>query len=141
MASLGLSRIANSLVGDATRRGVSGGEKKRVNIGIELMKQPKILFLDEVRSFRLDSMDFDVLILTYYYYCSTKPTSGLDSRSAFVVMESLQRLCNQGMTVGKFTSPSSSEILQLAISLIYLQYSTQLSFSHSSTSYRYLCHV
>lgn len=48
MASLGLSRIANSLVGDATRRGVSGGEKKRVNIGVELMKQPRILFLDEV---------------------------------------------------------------------------------------------
>jgi ABC-type multidrug transport system ATPase subunit len=48
MASLGLARIANSLVGDATRRGVSGGEKKRVNIGVELMKQPKILFLDEV---------------------------------------------------------------------------------------------
>ena len=48
MASLGLSRIANSLVGDASRRGVSGGEKKRVNIGLELMKRPKILFLDEV---------------------------------------------------------------------------------------------
>ena len=39
MAALGLSRIAKSLVGDATRRGVSGGEKKRVNIGLELMKR------------------------------------------------------------------------------------------------------
>lgn len=39
MAALALSRIANSLVGDATRRGVSGGEKKRVNIGLELMKR------------------------------------------------------------------------------------------------------
>lgn len=47
MASLGLSRIANSPVGDASRRGISGGEKKRVNIGLELMKRPKILFLDE----------------------------------------------------------------------------------------------
>jgi len=74
MAQLGLSRIADSLVGDARRRGVSGGEKKRVNIGIELMKKPCILFLDE-------------------------PTSGLDSRSAFVVMEGLKRLCTQGMTV------------------------------------------
>ena len=35
MAALGLSRIANSLVGDARCRGVSGGEKKRVNIGLE----------------------------------------------------------------------------------------------------------
>ena len=48
MASLGLSRVADSLVGDSTRRGVSGGEKKRVNIGVELMKKPRILFLDEV---------------------------------------------------------------------------------------------
>ena len=46
MAALGLSRIANSVVGDARRRGVSGGEKKRVNIGLELMKRPKILFLE-----------------------------------------------------------------------------------------------
>lgn len=46
MASLGLSRIADSLVGDARRRGISGGEKKRVNVGIELMKRPRLLFLE-----------------------------------------------------------------------------------------------
>ena len=37
MASLGLSRVMHSMVGDVHRRGVSGGEKKRVNIGLELM--------------------------------------------------------------------------------------------------------
>jgi ABC-type multidrug transport system ATPase subunit len=37
LAKLGLARVANTIVGDVTRRGVSGGEKKRVNIGIELM--------------------------------------------------------------------------------------------------------
>lgn len=47
MASLGLSRVANNLVGDVHRRGISGGEKKRVNIGVELMSKPSILFLDE----------------------------------------------------------------------------------------------
>jgi ABC transport system ATP-binding/permease protein len=50
LASLGLSRVANSLVGDVKRRGVSGGEKKRVNIGLELMKRPAVLFLDEPTS-------------------------------------------------------------------------------------------
>jgi ABC-type iron transport system FetAB ATPase subunit len=50
MASLGLSRVANSLVGDIKRRGVSGGEKKRVNIGLELMALPSVLFLDEPTS-------------------------------------------------------------------------------------------
>lgn len=43
LASLGLSRVANSLVGDIRRRGVSGGERKRVSIGLELMALPSIL--------------------------------------------------------------------------------------------------
>lgn len=41
LAKLGLVRVADTIVGDVTRRGVSGGEKKRVNIGIELMGQPR----------------------------------------------------------------------------------------------------
>ena len=47
IADLGLTRVSSSIVGDVTRRGVSGGEKKRVNIGLELMSKPSILFLDE----------------------------------------------------------------------------------------------
>ena len=50
MANLGLSRVANNMVGDVTRRGVSGGEKKRVNIGLELMSRPSAIFLDEPTS-------------------------------------------------------------------------------------------
>jgi hypothetical protein len=50
LANLGLSRVADSLVGDVRRRGVSGGEKKRVNIGLELMARPSCLFLDEPTS-------------------------------------------------------------------------------------------
>lgn len=50
LANLGLARVANSLVGDVKRRGVSGGEKKRVNIGLELMARPACLFLDEPTS-------------------------------------------------------------------------------------------
>ena len=50
LASLGLSRVADSFVGDVRRRGVSGGEKKRVNIGLELMASPSVLFLDEPTS-------------------------------------------------------------------------------------------
>lgn len=43
-------------------RGISGGEKKRVNIGIELIQNPNLLFLDE-------------------------PTTGLDSSTALSVMK------------------------------------------------------
>jgi ABC-type multidrug transport system ATPase subunit len=50
LANLGLSRVSDSPVGDIRRRGVSGGEKKRVNIGLELMARPSVLFLDEPTS-------------------------------------------------------------------------------------------
>lgn len=43
LANLGLSRVANSIVGDVNRRGVSGGEKKRVNIGVTLMARVSIV--------------------------------------------------------------------------------------------------
>jgi ABC-type multidrug transport system ATPase subunit len=38
----------NTYIGDSQHRGVSGGERKRVTIGIELVTDPHILFLDEV---------------------------------------------------------------------------------------------
>merc|ERR1712232_669969 len=59
--------MGDSIVGDVRRRGVSGGERKRANIGLELMARPKILFLDE-------------------------PTSGLDASASSLVMHSLKLL-------------------------------------------------
>lgn len=41
LGKLGLMRVADTIVGDVTRRGISGGEKKRVNIGVELMGKPR----------------------------------------------------------------------------------------------------
>ena len=41
-------QVADSLVASETVRGVSGGERKRANIGVELIKNPSALFLDEV---------------------------------------------------------------------------------------------
>ena len=96
LADLGLTRVANNLVGDVHRRGVSGGEKKRVNIGLELMAKPSILFLDE-------------------------PTSGLDSSSAMVVMSSLNNLVkSQGMTVCSVIHQPRQQIFEQFDSLILL---------------------
>eukprot|EP00538_Stauroneis_constricta_P012480 CAMPEP_0119548188 /NCGR_PEP_ID=MMETSP1352-20130426/2157_1 /TAXON_ID=265584 /ORGANISM="Stauroneis constricta, Strain CCMP1120" /LENGTH=1292 /DNA_ID=CAMNT_0007593377 /DNA_START=125 /DNA_END=4003 /DNA_ORIENTATION=- len=96
LANLGLSRVANSMVGDVHRRGVSGGEKKRVNIGLELMACPSILFLDE-------------------------PTSGLDSSSALLVMQSLKNLVDsQGMTIVSVIHQPRKFIFDLFDSLILL---------------------
>ena len=47
MRVLGIEHIRNNLVGDAEKRGISGGQKKRVNIGVELVAMPAIVFMDE----------------------------------------------------------------------------------------------
>ena len=57
LANLGLSRVMNSVVGDVRRRGISGGKKKRVNIGLELLAMPRVLFLDEPTSGLVSSRD------------------------------------------------------------------------------------
>eukprot|EP00246_Nothoceros_aenigmaticus_P014386 TRINITY_DN5430_c0_g1_i1.p1 TRINITY_DN5430_c0_g1~~TRINITY_DN5430_c0_g1_i1.p1 ORF type:complete len:704 (+),score=97.37 TRINITY_DN5430_c0_g1_i1:271-2382(+) len=64
---LGLKSCANTFVGNDLVKGVSGGERRRVSIGVELINDPAVIFLDE-------------------------PTSGLDSTSALHVVEILSML-------------------------------------------------
>ncbi|NWQ64175.1 ABCG2 protein, partial [Neopipo cinnamomea] len=71
---LGLSKVADSKVGTQFTRGVSGGERKRTNIGMELVMDPAILFLDE-------------------------PTTGLDASTANAVVLLLRRMSKQGKTI------------------------------------------
>jgi ABC-type multidrug transport system ATPase subunit len=70
LRDLHLERIANSIVGSVENRGVSGGERKRVNIGLELCADPRLLFLDE-------------------------PTSGLDSTSSERVVKALRHMARK----------------------------------------------
>ncbi|XP_016058719.1 PREDICTED: ATP-binding cassette sub-family G member 2-like [Miniopterus natalensis] len=71
---LGLAKVADSKVGTQFIRGVSGGERKRTSIGMELITNPSILFLDE-------------------------PTTGLDSSTANAVLSLLKRMSKQGRTI------------------------------------------
>lgn len=71
---LGLVEIADSIVGDELVRGISGGQRKRVNIALELAADPLVLFLDE-------------------------PTSGLDSTGSLQVCSALTRIARLGITV------------------------------------------
>ncbi|KAG0371049.1 hypothetical protein BGZ54_000967 [Gamsiella multidivaricata] len=72
---LGLNSVMDSAVGDAEKRGISGGQRKRVNIGMELVTDPSILFLDE-------------------------PTSGLDSSTSGDVCRLLKSIARKkGLTV------------------------------------------
>ena len=71
---LELDHLIDQRIGNAEARGISGGQKKRVNIGMELVAYPRVLFLDE-------------------------PTSGLDSTASIKVCQCLKRLTSLGITV------------------------------------------
>lgn len=47
LGQLGLRDVAHSRVGSGERRGISGGERRRLSIGLELIAKPSILILDE----------------------------------------------------------------------------------------------
>ncbi|XP_077461322.1 broad substrate specificity ATP-binding cassette transporter ABCG2b [Stigmatopora argus] len=71
---LGLTDCANTKIGTEFLRGVSGGERKRCSIGMELITAPSLLFLDE-------------------------PTTGLDSNTANCIIGLLHKLSRRGKTV------------------------------------------
>lgn len=71
---LGLTDCADTKIGTEFLRGVSGGERKRCSIGMELITSPSLLFLDE-------------------------PTTGLDSNTANCIINLLHKLSRQGKTV------------------------------------------
>ena len=71
---LGIDFINNSIVGSVEKRGISGGQRKRVSVAMEIMKEPALFFLDE-------------------------PTSGLDSATSLSLMHSLRHLSKKGVNV------------------------------------------
>lgn len=92
---LGLRNAAKTVIGDEGHRGVSGGERRRVSIGIDIIHDPILLFLDE-------------------------PTSGLDSTSAFMVVKVLQRIAQSGSIVIMSVHQPSYRILGLLDRMIFL---------------------
>lgn len=95
LEDLRITNVQHSLVGSHTVRGISGGEKKRVCIGIELITNPSVLFLDE-------------------------PTSGLDSFTALAIMKLIKDQALLGRTVVCTLHQPSSEIVDLIDSLLVM---------------------
>eukprot|EP00899_Mesostigma_viride_P012079 jgi/Mesvir1/20872/Mv07952-RA.1 len=95
LETLGLSNVADNIVGNPTMGGLSGGERKRVNIGIEIIADPPVLFVDE-------------------------PTSGLDSFTAESVMLILKQLATAGKIVLSTIHQPSSNICNLFDDLLIL---------------------
>jgi ABC-type multidrug transport system ATPase subunit len=44
--ALQLEHVSDSVIGDEAKRGISGGQRKRVNVGMEMVADPSLLFLD-----------------------------------------------------------------------------------------------
>lgn len=65
MADLGLSHVHDVIVGTPLKKGISGGERKRVCVGMQLLNRPQLLFLDEPTS-GLDSVTALDLLRTFH---------------------------------------------------------------------------
>ena len=92
---LHLEKCQDTIVGDSLTKGISGGERKRLSVGMEIIMNPSIIFLDE-------------------------PTSGLDTFTAYSLIKNLKDLTGNGRTVVATIHQPSSEILGLFDNLILL---------------------
>ena len=105
---LGLTGVRHSRIGEETKRGISGGEKKRVAIGIELVTFPGLLFLDE-------------------------PTTGLDSTTAQSLIETLQGIAKKtDMTIILTIHQPRASILSFFTRIMFMSQG-QLIFNGTMT--------
>ena len=95
LKSLGLSEIRDLKVGSTLDKTISGGQRKRLNIGLELLRKPSILFVDE-------------------------PTSGLSSNDSINIMDLLKELSLQGKLIFVVIHQPSSDIFKMFDRLIIL---------------------
>lgn len=109
---LQLEACANTRIGNAFSRGVSGGERKRVSIGIELLTDPSVLFLDE-------------------------PTSGLDSSTALTLVHCLKALAASGRTVVTSIHQPSSQIFCLFDTLLLMSKGHAVYFGPAADAVTY----
>ena len=91
----GLKASGDTRVGDVFLKGLSGGQKRRLSISLELVGKPDILILDE-------------------------PTSGLDSVAAYYVMLLLKRLSSEGMTIVLTLHQPSSQVYEMLDKVTFL---------------------
>lgn len=95
LKNLGLYEIRNMKVGSPLNKKISGGQRKRLNISLELIREPAILFLDE-------------------------PTSGLSSRDSENILDLLKELARKGKLLFVVIHQPSSDIFKMFDNLIIL---------------------
>lgn len=95
LKSLGLHEIKDLKVGSPLNKKISGGQRKRLNIALELIREPQVLFVDE-------------------------PTSGLSSRDSENIMDLLKELALKGKLVFVVIHQPSSDIFKMFDNLLIL---------------------
>lgn len=95
--NLGLYEIKDMIVGSPLNKKISGGQRKRLNIALELIREPAVLFLDE-------------------------PTSGLSSRDSENIMDLLKELTLKGKLIFVVIHQPSSDIFKMFDKLLLLDY-------------------
>lgn len=93
--SLGLYEIKDLKVGNALEKTISGGQRKRLNIGLELLREPSIMFVDE-------------------------PTSGLSSRDSENILDLLRELTLSGKLIFVVIHQPSSDLFKMFDKLVIL---------------------
>ena len=108
-----LNKCQNTRIGGPLVKGISGGERKRTSIGVELITDPNLIFLDE-------------------------PTTGLDSFTATSVMESLGDLARKdGRTVISTIHQPNSDIFEMFDKLLLLARGKIIYFNKASLAVDY----
>uniref|UniRef100_A0A8D0CLC7 Broad substrate specificity ATP-binding cassette transporter ABCG2 n=1 Tax=Scleropages formosus TaxID=113540 RepID=A0A8D0CLC7_SCLFO len=113
---LGLTKVADSKVGTQLIRGISGGERKRTNIGMELIIDPSVLFLDE-------------------------PTTGLDASTANSVLLLLKRMASHGRTIIMSIHQPRYSIYRLFDSLTLLVNGKQVYHGPAQSALEYFAEI
>ncbi|TVU46245.1 hypothetical protein EJB05_05770, partial [Eragrostis curvula] len=104
LREMGLEGAADTRIGGWAHKGISGGQRRRVSVCMEILTRPALLFLDE-------------------------PTSGLDSAASFHVVGRIARLARrEGMTVVAAVHQPSSEVFGLFNGLCLLAYGRTVFF-------------
>ena len=103
---LGLIKVRNTRVGSQFQRGISGGEKKRLSVGCELITDPSTT--------ASPSLSLCVWFFSFGALCAgliflDEPTTGLDAFNSLCIMEMLNDLCNEGRTIVWYVCASDYE--------------------------------